>query len=86
MNAQLLRFGHSQSPVVVVDGFSGNGEAVAALADALAPFAPIEGHYFPGLRRIITEADTRAHAYLHEACRAAAPFMGAFGVTGFELT
>jgi hypothetical protein len=83
---QLLRFGHSQSPVVVIDGFSGNGEAVAALADALAPFPPIDGHYFPGRRRVITEADAEAHAYLHEACRVAAPFIGgAFAVSGFEL-
>jgi len=83
---QLLRFGHSQSPVVVIDAFSGNSEAVAALADALAPFPPIKGHYFPGIRRIVTEADTQAYAYLHEACRVAAPFIGgAFEISGFEL-
>lgn len=86
MKPQLLRFGHSQSPVVVIDEFSGNSEAVAALADALAPFPPIQGHYFPGRRRIITEADAQAHAYLHEACRVAAPFIGgAFQVTGLQL-
>lgn len=86
MKPQLLRVGHSQSPVVVIDAFSGNGEAVAALADALAPFPPIKGNFFPGIRRIITEADTQAYAYLHGACRTAAPFIGgAFEVSGFEL-
>lgn len=86
MKPQLLRFGHSQSPVVVIDEFSGNSEAVAALADALAPFPPIKGHYFPGVRRVITEADAQAYAYLYEACRLAAPFIGgAFGVSGIEL-
>jgi len=83
---QLLRVGHSQSPVVIIDEFSGDSEAVAALADALAPFPPIKGHFFPGRRRIITEADAQAYAYLYEACRVAAPFIGgAFEVQGFEL-
>lgn len=86
MKPQLLRFGHSQNPVVVIDEFSGDSEAVAALADAVAPFPPIEGHYFPGRRRIITKADAEAHAYLQQACRAAAPFIGgAFQVKEFEL-
>jgi len=86
MKPQLLRFGHSLSPVVVIDEFSGNSEAVAALADALAPFPLIKGHYFPGRRRIITSADTQAHAYIHEACRVAAMFMGPpFAVSGIEV-
>ena len=86
MKPQLLRVGHSQSPIVVIDDFSGDCGAIAALADALAPFPPIKGHYFPGLRRIITEADAQAYSYLHEACRVAAPFIGGpFGVQGIEL-
>jgi hypothetical protein len=83
---QLLRFGNSQSPVVVVDDFSGSAEDVARLADALAPFPPIQGNYYPGVRRVITEADTEAYAYVFDACRQAAPFIGgAFGVQGFDL-
>ena len=86
MKPQLLRVGHSQSPIIIIDEFSGNSEAVAALADALAPFPPIKGHFFPGRRRIITAADTQAYFYLNEACRVAAPFIGgAFEVKGFEL-
>jgi hypothetical protein len=84
---QLLRLGNSQSPVVVIDEFSGDSEAVAAIADALTPFPPIRGNYYPGTRRIITEADTKALAYLYEACRLAAPFIGgAFKVQGFGLS
>jgi hypothetical protein len=83
---ELLRFGNSQSPVVVVDDFTGSAEEVAALADALAPFPPIAGNYYPGVRRTITQADADAYAYVFETCRQAAPFIGgAFDVEGFDL-
>jgi hypothetical protein len=83
---QLLRVGESQSPVVVVDDFSGVVERVAALADELAPFPPIKGNYFPGVRRVITQADPKAYGYTYEACRQAAPFIGgAFNVQSFDL-
>ena len=86
MKPQLLRVGNSQSPVVIVDNFSGVVERVAELADELAPFPPIKGNYFPGLRRVITLADAKAYGYVHEACRQAAPFIGgAFNVKGFDL-
>jgi len=83
---QLLRLGNSQSPVVVIDEFTGDSEAIARIADSLAPFPPIQGNYYPGTRRIITETDTEAFAYLYEACRLVAPFIGgAFEVQGFGL-
>ena len=86
MKPQLLRVGESQSPIVIVDGFSGVVARVAALADELAPFPPIQGNYFPGVRRVITQADPKAYGYVHEACRQAAPFIGgAFDVKGFDL-
>ncbi|MEO8455105.1 MAG: DUF6445 family protein [Sphingomicrobium sp.] len=86
MKPQLLRFGNSQSPVIVVDDFSGSAEDIARLADALAPFPPIQGNYYPGLRRIISEADAAAYAYVFETCRQVAPFIGgAFDVEGFDL-
>ena len=86
MKPQLLRFGESQSPVVVIDGFSGDVEAVAALADALAPFPTLDRNYYPGLRRIIARADVDADAYVERACREAAPFIGgAFDVQSFDL-
>lgn len=86
MKPQLLRFGTSQSPVIVVDDFTGAVEDVARLADELAPFPPIARNYYPGLRRVIREADAEAYAYLFATCRQAAPFIGgAFEVDGFDL-
>lgn len=87
MKPQLLRVGESQSPVVVVDDFSGVVERVAALADELAPFPPINRNYYPGVRRMITPADSKACGYVYEACRQAAPFIGgAFDAESFDLT
>ena len=87
MRPQLLRFGESQSPVVVIDDFSGTPEDIARLADALAPFPPIRGNYYPGVRRVIRPADGDANSYAFEACRRASPFVGgAFGVKSFDLS
>lgn len=87
MKPQLLHIGHSKSPVVIVDGFSGVVERVAELADELAPFPPIKDNYFPGVRRMITPADPKAYGYVYEACRQAAPYIGgAFGLKSFDLT
>ena len=82
----LLRFGESQSPVVVIDDFSGVVDDIGALAEQLAPFPLIEGNYYPGVRRAITRADLDADAYVERTCRDAAQFLGgAFGVEGFDL-
>ena len=87
MKPELRRFGNSQSPVVVIDDFSGDSEGIAALADALAPFPHVGGrNYYPGLRRIITDKDGEAIAYVDRTCREAAQFIaGAFDVGGFAL-
>jgi hypothetical protein len=72
--------------VVVIDEFTGDGEAVAAFADALAPFAPIQHNYYPGVRRLIVETDAEATAYVNRTCEVAAQFIaGAFDVDGFDL-
>ena len=87
MKPQLLRFGYSQSPVVIVDGFSGDVEQVAQLADELAPFPPIKRNYYPGVRRMITPADPKAYSYVLEACQQATPFIGGgFNFKSFDLT
>jgi hypothetical protein len=84
---ELRRVGNSQSPVVVVDDFSGSAEDIARLADALAPFPPIKGNYYPGVRRVITPADAAANDYLMRTCQEAAPFIGGgFEVNRFDLT
>lgn len=86
MRAQLQRFGNSESPVVVVDDFTGDAEQAACIADSLAPFPPIKGAFYPGVRRIIGEGDRQAYSYVLDACERAAPFIaGAFGVQGFDL-
>jgi hypothetical protein len=84
---ELRRFGISQSAVVVIDGFSGNSEAVAQIADAMAPFPPPDpASYYPGVRRVIEESDEAAFAYARRACEATAPYIaGAFDMDGFNL-
>lgn len=76
----------SNSPIVVIDDFTGNAEEVGRLADALAPFPVNTGNYYPGSRRIITAGDGEAYAYVVATCEQAAPFVGgAFDVTNFDL-
>jgi hypothetical protein len=83
---QLLRFGETQSPVVVIDEFSGDAEGIAKIADGLTPFPAIDVNYYPGVRRMITRADADADAYVERACRDAAQFIaGAFEVDSFTF-
>ena len=87
MKPELRRVGNSQSPVVVIDGFSGDSEGIARIAEALAPFpeAPRD-NYYPGLRRVIGSADTAADAYVDRTCQQAAQFIaGAFDIDSFSL-
>jgi len=86
MKPELRRFGTSQSPVAVIDGFSGDVHAVVEIAAALAPFPLGTDNYYPGLRRILSEADDAAWAYVRRTLEAAAPFLGgAFDFTRFDL-
>jgi hypothetical protein len=83
---ELRRFGSSQSPVVVIDDFSGEAEAIGLIADALAPFPDVTTGYYPGVRRMISRDNADADAYVERTCRDAAQFIaGAFGVDGFDL-
>ena len=85
MKAELRHYGESQSPVVVIDGFSGVADRVADMAVALAPFDKA-ANYYPGVRRNITPSDNPAFLYVEQVCRAATRFVGsAFGVDGFNL-
>jgi hypothetical protein len=82
---ELRRFGNSQTPVVVIDGFSGSLEQVLDIADELAPY-PRHSNNYPGLRRIFTAADTAANAYAEETCERAAQFIAdAFDIDVFDL-
>jgi hypothetical protein len=82
----LRHFGESQSPVVVIDDFTGAPEEVARVANALAPFPSIADNHYPGLRRLISRSDAEADAYVERACNDAAQFIaGAFGTDRFDL-
>lgn len=86
MKPQLLRVGNSQSPVVVIDEFSGDAENISHVAEMLAPFPPSGGNYYPGVRRMIGKDDEQAYAYVMKTCEMSAPFIGgAFGVQSFDL-
>jgi len=84
---ELRRVGNSQSPVVVIDDFSGESDRAATMADALAPFPDVDpASYYPGVRRLIEPTDESANAYVDRVCEQAAQFVaGAFDVDGFDL-
>jgi hypothetical protein len=83
---ELRHVGTSRTPVVVVDEFSGNVRALIDIAAGLAPFPYHRGNYYPGLRRIITETDAAANAYVERALNDAAQFIaGAYDVDRFHL-
>lgn len=87
MKPELRHLGESLSPLVIIDDFSGSAEQIACIADALAPYPPVQGNYYPGVRRIITTADGAANDYVIRTCERAAPFIGgAFNVDRFDLT
>lgn len=86
MTPQLNKFGRSQSPVLVIDDFTGDPEKIAKLADALAPFPSVAGTYYPGVQRIIKPADKEARAAMLGLCRDAAPFIArAFKVDALQF-
>lgn len=86
MRPELRRIGTHASPVVVIDGFSGDASGTLAIAEALAPFPPARGGYYPGVRRIVGESDGAAWDYVMRTLAALVPFIGgAFDVDGFQL-
>jgi hypothetical protein len=83
---ELRRIGNEQSPVVVIDEFTGKLGEVLGIAEALAPFPLLKNNYYPGLRRLIEPADGAANDYVEQTCLDAGPFIaGAFDVEGFSL-
>jgi hypothetical protein len=86
VKAELRRLGRNQSPVVVIDEFSGDADELIAIAAGMAPFPPVCKGYYPGLRRFINKADTAASNYVDRTLEAIAPFIAeAFGAEGFDL-
>lgn len=85
MMPELRRFGESQSPVVVIDGFSGELDQILRVAEDLAPYPP-HTNYYPGVRRVIGRQDKAADAYVEATCERAAQFIaGAFEIDRFTL-
>ncbi|HEY1604883.1 MAG TPA: DUF6445 family protein [Allosphingosinicella sp.] len=85
MRPELLRVGAGAHPVVVIDDFGGDPDAVIAAAAAMAPF-PRADTYYPGLRRIIRPEDEAADAYVVATLERAGPFIaGAFDADQFDL-
>ena len=85
MKPELRRVGNSQSPVVVIDEFSGALERILEVAESLAPYPP-STNYYPGSRRKIAKGDEAAAAYVVETCERAGQFIGgAFRLDSFEL-
>lgn len=85
MKPELRRVGEAQSPVVVVDDFTGAVEEVVELAAAMAPFPTSAGTYYPGLRQPIAVGDP-AYGYVERLLQAAGPFIGGgFDVDTFDL-
>ena len=85
MRPELRRIGKEQSPVVVIDEFTGDLGRILKIAEALAPYRP-HTNYYPGLRQVIEPADAAANAYVEQTCRDAAQFIaGAFDIEGFDL-
>jgi hypothetical protein len=83
---ELRRVGNEQSPVVVIDGFSGDPECIANIAEGLGAFPTVTTGYYPGVRRFIGEGDADSWTYVQECCERAAPFIGgAFNIEGFYL-
>jgi len=85
MTPELRHVGEAQSPVVVIDDFTGAVDEVVELAAKMAPFPSSSGTYYPGLRRPITVGDA-AYGYVERLLAAAGPFIGGgFDVDTFEL-
>lgn len=85
MTPELRRVGEAQSPVVVIDEFTGAVDEVVELAAAMAPFPSSAGNFYPGLRRSIVPGEP-AYGYVKHLLKTAAPYIGGgFDVDTFDL-
>ena len=65
MKPELRRFGNVPEPGGRRSTISAAGGRHRAIRRRAAPFPPLKGNYYPGLRRVITEdADADAYAYV----------------------
>ncbi|ESQ87454.1 histone acetyltransferase [Asticcacaulis sp. AC460] len=86
MDIQVHEIGHEKNRVVVIDDFLSDARNAIEAAAALSPFPPETGTAYPGLRRVVTPADTAADAYMVSLLEQAAPFIGGvFDADAFDL-
>ncbi|ESQ75656.1 DUF6445 family protein [Asticcacaulis sp. AC402] len=86
MDIEVHEIGHGKNRVVVIDNFLPDAHHAVDAAAALAPFPAESGTAYPGLRRVVTEADGAADAYMVAVLEQASPFIGGvFDAESFEL-
>ncbi len=87
MAATLHEIGHEKNRVLVVDDFMDEPHLLIEQACAMAPFPEETAKYYPGLRRVITEADTMTDLHVRESLEALATLIAqAFNVRTFRPT
>ena len=79
--------GARKNRVIVVDNAIADADACVDIAASLAPFNAEAGTFYPGLRRLITQADSEAQGYVETLLAIASPLLReAFGAETIELT
>ena len=87
MAAYVETIGREGEKVLVVDDFMDEPHLLIEQASAMAPFDPEQSLYYPGLRRLITAADSDTDLHVRESLQALAPLVAqVFGVQGFTPT
>ena len=87
MVATVHEIGLEGNTVVVVDDFMDEPHLLIEQAAAMAPFSTEQANYYPGLRRLITPADTLTDLHVNEGLQALAPIIGqVFGLKSFMPT
>ncbi|QDZ08307.1 hypothetical protein FPZ24_13140 [Sphingomonas panacisoli] len=85
MTPDIRHIGSANSPLIVIDGFSGDVEAIVDQAAAMAPFPAAARGQYPGLRRIIAPGESAA-GYVSHTLKTVAPLIFAeFGVKRFDV-
>ena len=85
MQPHLHRAGIEKTPIIVVDDVVDNPDALVDYAASLAPFPPVEGNHYPGLRLPLPDEPIVAD-YLSAVCRTLARLMGsAYGIRNFAV-
>ena len=70
----------------MIDGFTGAVAELIGEAARMAPLPEMRGNYYPGLRRVIGDADGAAFGHVERLLEDAAPYIGGgFDMDGFTV-